>query len=62
MSWQPEDTGGCLGNSGREARQIEPELLRRWGLMGIDADHSAAIRKLFEPTTVEKGSRRQEFQ
>ncbi len=62
MSRQSEDTGGCLRNPGHEARQIEPEMLRRRGLMGIDADYSAAIRKLFEPTAVGKGNRQQEFQ
>lgn len=49
-----------LRNPGREVRSIECEFVRRIGLLGIRADDSAAIRRLFERAGTEKSSRMQE--
>jgi len=57
---KPENAESILRNPGREARYIESELVRRLSLMGIGADDSAAIRQLFERSSVGKESRLQE--
>ena len=60
MSRQSKDPEGFLRNPGREARQIESELVRRLSLMGIGPADSVAIRQFFHRQFAVKANRVQE--